>query len=483
MTSIDHRRPGVPAEDEHQQRAPSHRGAGQVVITPTSEMVADRAEPFPIWRYRSALAIAYVMVLVGIFAIQDVVWGPGRQPASDFERVFSWGAFAWALAAPPALLGLIGLFAWREHRGRPEPIDCYISFRIVSRGQNEEALEATINNIRHEMSELPLFRYIIEVVTDEPIELGFAPDMQHFVVPRDYQTPKRSKYKARALHYALERSPHPDDAWIFHLDEESHITPSLIRGINEAVCEEETSGEYRIGQGAILYHRDLPHYTFLTLADSIRTGDDLGRFHLQHQLGVTIFGLHGSFILARNSVEKDVGFDFGPVGSITEDAFWALKQMENGRRSRWVDGYLAEQSTRSAADFIKQRRRWFVGLILVALYAPVALHYRIGIGLSTVSWSLSWVGIVFTYTNLFVGIEVPFPLRELGNAAFAFYIVLYGLGLHVNAVFQGGLGRVREMLLYPLQVALVPVFSLLEGAGVVYGLLRPDVGGFHVVKK
>ena len=100
------------------------------------------------------------------------------------------------------------------------------------------------------------------------------------------------------------RSRLPDDSWIFHLDEESHPTASLVLGIRDAVAEEEASGEHRIGQGAILYHRGLRSNFLLTLADSIRTGDDLGRFHLQHRLGRTFFGLHGSFILVRTSVEE-----------------------------------------------------------------------------------------------------------------------------------------------------------------------------------
>jgi Glycosyl transferase family group 2 len=83
--------------------------------------------------------------------------------------------------------------------------------------------------------------------------------------------------------------------------------------------------------------------------------------HFQHRVGRTLFGLHGSFILVRTSVERSTGFDFGAIGSITEDAFWALLQMAEGRQCRWVDGYVVEQAPRTLRDFVKQRRRWFVG--------------------------------------------------------------------------------------------------------------------------
>ena len=126
----------------------------------------------------------------------------------------------------------------------------------------------------------------------------------------------------------------------------------------------------RIGRGAILYHRQWRTHPILTLADNVRTGDDFARFHFQHRLSVTVFGLHGSYIVVKNSVEKQIGFDFGPKGSITEDAFWAMVAMQDGYRCRWVDGYLEEQSTQSVSDFVRQRRRWFQGLAKVALYAP-----------------------------------------------------------------------------------------------------------------
>jgi len=302
-------------------------------------------------------------------------------------------------------------------------------------------------------------------------------------VPDDYKTPNGSKFKARALEYALGQSDLPGNAWLMHLDEESHTTASLVRGIAVAVREEEESGQLRIGQGAILYHRDLGSETFLTLADAVRTGDDLGRFHFQHRVGETIFGLHGSFILVRNDVEKEVGFDFGPKGSITEDAFWAVVQMQNGRRCRWVDGFIIEQATRSLEDFIRQRGRWFIGLVLVALYAPARLRYRAAIGVSTLMWSVSWVGVLATYANLVVGIALPLPIRLAGNAALAFYVMLYFIGIHTQLQYGHRLPRLHRLGYYTVAVVLIPVFSIIESLGVIYGLLRPNVGGFHVVKK
>lgn len=149
------------------------------------------------------------------------------------------------------------------------------------------------------------------------------------------------------------------------------------------IQEEEKSEQLRIGQGPILYHRTWKKYPYLTLADNVKTGDDFARFHFQHKVGITMFGLHGSYIVVRNDIEKSIGLDFGPNGSITEDAFWALVAKKKGYRGRWVDGYLEEQSTQSIKDFIKQRRRWFQGLAKVSLYAPVNPKWRFSLGLNT----------------------------------------------------------------------------------------------------
>ena len=285
--------------------------------------------------------------------------------------------------------GLVGMLMYRHSRtlDAAVPIPQMVSWRIVSRGTNLAALTATIRRCQNEMAKTPLFPYVIEVVTDSITPVLDVPsdDIVHITVPRDYQTPNGTLYKARALHYALENSLLPPDAWIVHLDEETQPTSSGIKGIAQMIREEEASRRYRIGQGAILYHRNWKRHPFLTLADMVRTGDDFARFHLGHRLGITLFGLHGSYIVVKNSVEQASGFDFGPEGSITEDAFWALVSMEAGYRCRWVDGYLEEQSTETVLDFMKQRRRWYQGLAKVALHAPVKRHWRLVIAVTRCS--------------------------------------------------------------------------------------------------
>jgi egghead protein (zeste-white 4 protein) len=315
-----------------------------------------------------------------------------------------------------------------------------------------------------------------------PVDLPPGPDLRHLVVPAAYRTRHDSRHKARALQYAVERSRLPGGAWVMHLDEETHLTPSVVRGIRDAIVEEEASGTHRIGQGAILYHRHLDRHPFLTLADMVRTGDDLGRFHFQHRVGRTLFGLHGSFILVRDSVERQCDFDFGPEGSITEDAFWAVRHMALGTRSRWVNGFVVEQSTQSLADFVKQRRRWFAGLVRVVLYADTTAWIRLSLATFVAFWAASWIGVVTTLTNLVLGLRTPPLVAAASDFWLAAFVTTYVAGLRLNLRERGGVPVRRQCLLYVAQVVLIPAFALLEAAGVVAAFVRPE-RGFHVVRK
>jgi hypothetical protein len=72
-----------------------------------------------------------------------------------------------------------------------------------------------------------------------------------------------------------------------------------------------------------------------TLADSVRVGDDFGKFRIQYELHEPLIGMHGSFVVCQNAVERLVTFDHGMEGSITEDAFFALVAQVKGIKFSW----------------------------------------------------------------------------------------------------------------------------------------------------
>ncbi len=424
--------------------------------------------------------------MVALYFLQAWFWPLDSQPVSLFGDVWSWGALLWITSAIPGSIGLIGLIMYKHPTSldHVRPMQTLVTIRIVSRGTNTIALTRTIRRCRRELARLPLFPYIIEVVIDMHNSHLPQPnsELHYLEVPNTYQTKNKSLYKARALQYAIENSKLPNNAWIVHLDEETQLTISGIKGICAMIQEEETSGKLRIGQGAILYHRNLSKHPIMTLADNVRTGDDFSRFHFQNKLGLTLFGLHGSYIVVRNDIEKSIGFDFGINGSITEDAFWALVAMEHGYRCRWVDGYLEEQSTESIMDFVKQRRRWFQGLTKVALYAPVKRIWRLSLGINTILWALAPFASLYTIAHFFYGFSTTPWLHFLANFSFAYFGVLYLIGLKTNLDEYGMKSAWRRFVWTVMQIVLIPVFNAMEGTGVLMAIFRPHPG-FHVVKK
>jgi egghead protein (zeste-white 4 protein) len=471
-------------------RTTTRHGVEQSVVEEERRTRPLTEEPRRDWEWgaltghRLRTAVVLVSLMVSLYLLQDLMWPRGRNPHDTGEHVYALCSLVWLSALIPSVLGLVGMLWYRHARDLDavKPIPQLVSFRMVTRGTNRDAVLSTIRRCRSEMDRSPLFRYVIEVVSEHPGVASGERDVVAIIIPPDYHTANGTLYKARGLQYALERSRLPDDAWLVHLDEETQPTPSGIKGIARMITEEEQSGRLRIGQGAILYHRDWNRHPLLTLADNVRTGDDFARFHFQHRVGITLFGLHGSYIVCRNDVEKSVGFDFGPVGSITEDAFWALRCMEEGRRVRWVDGYLEEQSTHSVSDFLKQRRRWFQGLVKVSLHAPVRRRYRAMLGFNTFSWAFAPLGLIYTLLHLFWGYRVNPAIRFGANFSFASFSTLYLVGLRANLDESGKRRRLTRLGWNAAQILLLPVFSALESLGVAYAVVRPHAG-FHVVKK
>lgn len=470
--------------------APAIGGAGYVEALPAHPAIP--VEPARDWSlgwltgHRTRMVMYLALTIAGLYALQAWLWPSDAEPRGWAEQLWTWTSLLWIGPALSAFGGLAGLLMFRHSRSldQAEPIPQLVAFRIVSRGFNVEVLTSTVRRCQAEMAKTPLFPYVIEIVTDGSRVKIPAPnkDVRYITVPPRFHTPNGTLFKARALEYASQHSKLPRDAWIVHLDEETQPTASGIKGICAMIRAEEASGRLRIGQGPILYHRTWKEHPFLTLADNIRTGYDFAHFHFQHRIGLTLYGMHGSYIVVRNDIERSIGFDVGPEGSITEDAFWALLAMERGYRCVWVDGYLEEQSTQSVKDFVKQRRRWFQGLVKVSLYTPVSWRWRLPIGYNTLVTAVTPFAMIYTVTHLFYGFSSEPWIIALANVSFATYLVVYLAGLTANLDEHGITHPFKRAGWSLAQVLLLPAFNFIEGLGVLAAIFRPRPG-FYVVKK
>lgn len=465
--------------------------------TPTLERRRDTPSYLrPFTFHRLAFVLYIAGFVAGLFYLQAAIW-PEQDPEKA-ERIplwvrSPWLGLIWLVAAPGILLALIGNFMYHDDPklDDAEFVNYPVAWRIVSRGTNEEVLISTIRRIQKEMAATPLFPYLIEVVTDADVfQAPDDVDILHVRVPPDFTTEKGTKFKARALHYASQYSKVGPETWIMHLDEETQPTSSAIKGMAKYIAKREKSGQTKIiGQGMILYHRSWEEHPYLTLADMRRTGDDFGHYYLQHSIGFTLFGLHGAYILCKQEIETDIGFDLGESGSITEDAWWVLIAMQRGIRTSWVDGYLEEQSTQSVMDFLKQRRRWYYGLRKVVTKCPVPVQYRAIIGYNTLTWLLTPALLPFQLGYMILlwsfDANVTLPIRLITNVMFAASTHTYIVGLITNLREHGVKWYMWPVWIVAMMLAWVPV-QFMEVSAVVMAFfagLTENGRGFHIVDK
>jgi egghead protein (zeste-white 4 protein) len=455
------------------------------------------APSIPQWRwalvaYYSLLAAVTLMGIVYGYLFSEIFM-PGNQPLW-VETVMKLLKLFWLVPLPYAAVNFYAfirfpIFLPPELPSLLHTSNARIFVRIVTRGHNPRLVAASVQDACREFGAvLKPTAWCIEVVSDNPLQLdtSFDNQVQVILVPENYQTANRSQYKARALNYALENSTAADNDWIIHLDEETRFTRETIRQISSFIRRQEESvlrgQQYpAIGQGAILYGTGKVVNWLTTLADSIRVADDYGRFRLQYTQGKAWFGMHGSFIAVQNAVEKLVGLDHGPVSSITEDTYFALKAQEFGVPFAFIHAQMYEQSPFTVKDFIKQRRRWFGGIWLCVLKSDTRWKERAVLGLFMLMWSFSWMCPVMVIVNFIFPTGTPVWLGILAGLAFIYTVLMYVLGFMIT-FRPAQIGRRRYALLLGAQILGVPLFSVMESVAILYGLILPPKG-FYIVQK
>lgn len=174
----------------------------------------------------------------------------------------------------------------------------FICIRVVTRGDYPDLVRSNVNRNMAKCTEAGLENFLIEVVSDKPINLPQHRRVREIVVPTSYRPRSGALFKARALQYCLEDSVNilAENDWIVHLDEETLLTENSVRGILNFAMD----GKHQFGQGLITYANEDVVNWVTTLADSFRVADDMGKLRLQfYMFRKPLFSWKGSYVVTQ----------------------------------------------------------------------------------------------------------------------------------------------------------------------------------------
>lgn len=330
---------------------------------------------------------------------------------------------------------------------------------------NKGVAGALLDNIEHHSNKFPkLKRYI---VIDEGAELTLnlqqlekEYNFELVIVPKNFKC--EAIAKGRAIEY-FNRTKVNEGDWYGFIDDDNKI-------LDDTFLYEIPKYE-RLGYtfaNPILKPRKGDSW-FSYYADWIRYLDDLCSFALfTGILGKPLIGIHGELLLVQGHTLKKVGFN---RKTITEDYAFSRELHRRGYRCWQTETNVSILSPHSMQDFIKQRKRWYRGL--VKDFWSARLSMRIMTGIKLLSWK---VGIISSWAFVFLWwfIDMNVYLKIYTAIGMSYYIVAYGLG----AWNTKGLHRKIGVLLA------IPIFSVLENlAPWYYNLRKSDKNKFEVIKK
>ncbi|OIV36597.1 membrane glycosyltransferase [Mangrovactinospora gilvigrisea] len=445
------------------------------------------------WRPR---VFPFLLFYALIVAVCGYVYRPD-------ETVQGWIlTIVWSMPAVGIAVGVQGIFLSRlrarqlDRLPLPEPATAETLLVVVPTIGRDDTYPALARSVRSYVAHLPeWFRggFRVDIVTEEGCSAGAKidelaaedPRIRVVTVPKRYVTPRGTRFKARANHYAHElrraEGEARDDVWVLHMDDDTGVGRDTAIALAQFLQAQRSAKSFRqkhLAQGILCYPREYAHSRFTWFADAVRPADDISRFRALTGLGTPLAGLHGELLVIRASVEAEIGWDFGPR-CIVEDAQLALHFCRRyPGRSDWFAGRSYGASPATVPDFVRQRARWAQGLLRLSLTRSVPLKQRAFLAVNVLAWVLSpfqhisIVLLVAWLTGHMNTAPVTASVILVWGLNFAYTLWMYWEGLRINAQASVRGWGMRRWWEPPLVLLGIPVFAMLEGWGTALGLFR-----------
>ena len=362
----------------------------------------------------------------------------------------------------------------RERFGTPR-----ILFQVTTKG-NIPIVQETVDRINSVCRDIGYQKYEVWVVTDAQERFK---NCRTITVPSEYSC--NAIHKGRALQYAAEirkeEKKNTEDIYVFHLDDESLITKQTLCSVL-TFLEDNPSP---ISEGLITYPLQKNEKFKIThLIDTLRPFCCFECLDFMHK-GNPAY-IHGSNLLIRSDVEEEVSWENGKT--IAEDTLFAVSaRTKCGSDSfGWHGGVIEERSPLSLRDLVKQRKRWFYGLIQNLKF--MSLKDRIVQGSRALLWSL---GFYSGLVSIIVLLGVPQDM-SLGYGVWLDYLIktcflvtsiLWLLSYQIGGFFNGKYLPLKRRVLFHFLILVSSFFlGLIECTTPILALIsRPKT--FEIVKK
>jgi cellulose synthase/poly-beta-1,6-N-acetylglucosamine synthase-like glycosyltransferase len=367
----------------------------------------------------------------------------------------------WLIPAPCFIYFFISFV--RENRkfvnrdlGEPIPRAHRIIFQITSRNCPPVIHEA-VNRVVEVAAKTRYTNYRIDVVTDREASIRGA---NMIVVPREYQTKNRARFKSRSLHYAVERrrqqKENTEDTWIMHLDEESFITRQTLVSILKYLGRPEPA---LVSEGPIIYPNKMFDVGITRYSESLRP---YTCYNCVSQMTSSVpLNMHGSNLLVRADVEDVVGWDFGGIGASEDQRFGHEVWRKKGSVFGWHGGLLEEQPPLSVSDLINQRRRWLLGNMANARAGKLPWSKRLNFMVQTVSWIVGFPAGIVTMLAFVLPQNIPLWLHLVLVGSTGLWLLSYQIGLEHN-IQPFHFSRLRKVKEHVIMLILTVPLGLME---------------------